>query len=287
MLFDRDENCRDPLYEKIRNFHDEEVIKRLENMWNVFKPFADSNFKRDFRDNLVSRFWEMYLGTMLLQESKQLKRVGEIGPDICIIEKEKEKICIEAIAPSCGEGPDKVPVMKGSGWSPEEKIILRIRSAIEEKYNKYLFYLKRGHILDIEPYIIAINSSKLDYTLSDSDPPYIIQAVFPVGPLSATICSDTGQKLEEGYIHRPSIIKKSDNQVETDIFLQDKYKGISAVMYSEIWPYEHPTRLGDRIRLVHNPDAKNPIENYWLSAGIELSLIGNKISAKNWIRNTI
>jgi len=287
LLFDQNKEGGDPLYTKIRDFHDKEVKKRIEDLWFIFKPFADSNFKQAFRDNLISRFWEMYLGVMFLQESKKLIKSGNVGPDICVKESENEKIWIEAIAPSCGEGPDKVPAMRGSGWSPEEKILLRIRSAIEEKYNKYIFYIEREHILSTEPYIIAINSCKLDYTLLNSDPSYIIQAVFPIGQLSATFRSDTGEKIKEGYLYRPTIKKKNKSPVETDIFLHDKYKVISAVLYSEIWPYDHPTRLGDRIRLVHNPNAINPVESYWLSAGIEYYLVGDKINFKNWIANTM
>ena len=282
LLFDKSKDGKDPLYIKIRDFHDKEVKERLENLWTNFCPFADSKFDQDFRDDLIPRFWEMYLGTMFIQEKKKLQKVGDCGPDILIIEPGGNKIWVEAIAPAQGEGPDKVPNMEGSGWIPEEKVILRIRSAIEEKYQKYLFYLERGYILDTEPYVIAINSFKIEYAHKDSDPSYIIQAVFPIGVPTLWINPSTGNKLREGYQHRTEIIKTKGSKVETDIFLQDKYEVISAVIYSEIWPYEYPSRLGSRVRLVHNPKAINRIRNSWLSTGIEYNLEGNEIKGINW-----
>lgn len=283
MLFDNSKDGKDPLYINIRDFHDKAVKERLENLWTNFCPFADSTFEQKFRDNLISRFWEMYLGSMFIQEKKQLqKKAGDCGPDILIREPRGNRIWVECIAPMQGEGPDKVPDMEGSGWVPKEKIILRITSAIDTKYKKYLSYIERGHILDSEPYIIAINSFKVRNPLIDSDPPFIIQAVFTIGELTIWINPKTGKNFREGYQNRTEIIKINDAKVNTGIFLQDKYKGISAVVYSEIWPYEYPSRLGSRVILVHNPKAINRVRNGWLSTGFEYNLDGNEIKGINW-----
>lgn len=162
MLFDKKFEGNDPIYRSacVSSYPDK-VMQKLEDLWAKFKPYADEGFEQLFRDDLVSRFWEMYLGVMLLQEKKVLEKKSEYGPDT---------------------------------------------------------------------YIIAINASKLGFPDVFKNPPYIIKSVFPIGLPYARINVNSGNIIGRGYNHREYIIKKSGSQVETKIFLNKKYSGISAII---------------------------------------------------------
>jgi len=284
MLIDEKKHGKDPHYKKILKI--EAINNRLEDLWVDFCPFADSNFKQDFPENLISRFWEMYLGSMFIQEGKKLQKVSNGGPDICIVEPAGNILWVEAIASTPGVGPDKVPNLRKIDWIKKEKVILRIRSAIEAKYIKYLSYLEKGYILDSDPYVIAINSFKIEHAQSDVYPSFIIQSISPIGPETICINPETGEKTREGYKHRTEIIKINRAPVKTDIIMQDKYRVISAFIYSEVSPYEIPSKLGSKIRIVHNPKAINRIIDGWLPIGIEYKFDENNITRINWNRKT-
>lgn len=122
-------------------------VEKIEELWLKFKPYADKGFEQLFRGDLVSRFWEMYLGALLIQEKKELRKKNDYGPNICVIENDGGKIWLEASAPDKGEGNDKVEKKKVC-WIPEENIILRILSTIKDKYeDKYFNCLYKGGLI--------------------------------------------------------------------------------------------------------------------------------------------
>ena len=286
MFFDKTKEGKDPIYRRVCDSDSsrvEQLNQEFEELWLKFKPYADKGFKQLFRDDVVSRFWEMYLGALLIQQKKKLSAKNNYGPDICIIENDGRKIWLEATAPDKGEGNDKVNLREEFGWVPTEKVLLRVRSAIEAKHHKYLNYLKEGLINDSEPYIIAINASKLGYrdTPDPIDTPKILNVVFGIGDFQVSI-SQTGNIVGSGYTNRKEIKKKSGSPVETDIFFKKEYASISAIIYSDIGPFNYDPDLGFDIKLVHNPNAKNPINRGWLMRGIEYYLESNFVKSTNW-----
>jgi hypothetical protein len=249
IFFDKTKKGTDPLYGKICDspqVYLDNINQRFEELWLEFKDYADRGFEQQFRDAVVSRFWEMYLGALLLKQNKKLipkkllrqewkpipkekKKNEDYGPDFCINANDGEKIWIEATA------ADKVVEKK------EEEIILKIRSRIKAKYNggngeigKYKKYRADGLIEESEPYIIAINGSNLDSPESPYpiEPPKIIRAVFGVGVpyvyMGSNIFNFENRKKIE--------TKKKGSPVGTDIFFDKEYAGISAIIYSEISP---------------------------------------------------
>jgi len=151
--------CRDnsgPYETQLRSF--------MRGLWREYRPFADSNFRQHMLVDLDARFWEMYLACTLLENSLPLLRSKE-GPDISI-KHHVGRIWVEAIAPTGGadSNPDRVPNMKPgiATLIPEEKIILRLRAAIREKYDsKYHDYVKKGLVKPTDPYVIGINSCRI------------------------------------------------------------------------------------------------------------------------------
>ena len=117
-LFDRNIEAKDPKYVFLRDNKDrpEELAyyrDLLESYWQIFSPYADSNFKQEIAIDFDARFWEMYLVCTLISLTIPVsKRKTKGGPDICIC-TERNRIFIEAISPDKGSisNPDQVPEM--------------------------------------------------------------------------------------------------------------------------------------------------------------------------------
>jgi hypothetical protein len=255
-------------YEAIRDTpHLADVKAFLENLWVRFFPYTNKkHFLNEIRkeDGFYQRLWELHLGCILLDQGYQLTNVGNKGPDFLITFDDK-KIWIEATAPMAGTEEDAVPPLQ---WNssvaqevPEEKIILRFINTIDKKWKKYKEYLEHGIIKCDDIYIIAVGWNNLNYfhTLNDNDDiiPYIIRSVLPFGTLMAGFSRETNEVVKYGYGYRDKIQKKNDREISTKMFLEEKYAGISAIIYSEENLINIPKSLGGSFFLyLHNPLAK-------------------------------
>lgn len=282
---------------KLKFIHDTPGKKRerdiLEKLWARFEPYADANFRSAIATDFQSHFWEMYLAVTLLDLGFHLRsrrELGEGGPDICISSGETN-IWIEAVA--CGVSPtDNVGSENGfdeNGFeSVDESVILRYTAVISEKFRKYGKYLDTGILSTSEPYLIAVNSARVPFSLPDNNPPdmipNIIRAVMPFGNYTIMHNPETNQIVEEGYSCRKEIAKSSGNNVPTNVFLSQEYTGVSAILFSNIDISDLPERHGDDLLLFRNPMAINPLSSGWLKAGVEYSLEGKKIFKRHWRR---
>jgi hypothetical protein len=218
----------------------------------------------------------MFLGCSLLDIGFNLVRRSaqkSAGPDICIAEPGRH-VWIEAVAPTPGAGPDAVPPLDADGgWISEEHIVLRIRSAIEDKHRLYEKYLDARIIDEVDAFLIAVNGGRIphaDVAFPD-EVPYSIQAVLPLGAPSATIDTMTLAVVAQGFAHRPRIVKQSGTEISTTVFLDPAYQGISGLLFSTV----HPVRsAGGGVRalsLLHNPIAAQTrrLPAGWLPGTVE------------------
>ena len=146
-------NIQDPhqTWQSLKTADDARVCKirqRLEELWQYFHPYADSNFRHEFAKHPHQRFWEMLLCVFLLESGKNViakrDRV-QSGPDILVKER-GETIWIEAVTPTTGEPakPDTVPDFQADGKAysvPDDSLLLRFLQAMDEKrigYNRML-----------------------------------------------------------------------------------------------------------------------------------------------------
>jgi hypothetical protein len=108
----------------------------------------------------------MILAKILKSEGHTLKSTN-CGPDF-VVEEQERKIFIEAICPGPGaeSNPNTVlPIEYRASIAqpaPIIQIVLRICSALKEKKQKYVQYLKQGVVSEGDICIIAISSSKVD-----------------------------------------------------------------------------------------------------------------------------
>lgn len=258
-----------------------EVKKSLDKLWGWYSPFADALFKKEFQRDFHARFWEMYLTCTLLKNKYTVdERTNGISkrPDISI-SYDGLPIWIEAVTPSSGaeKNPDRlIDTLEGSNIGevifedlPEEQIILRYRSAIEDKYKKYAEYLKDGIINAKDCYIIAVNNSKFPKQLPDSDPPLIVKSVFPIGHPSLKIDAKSGMLMESGYTLRGFVKKSTGIEITTNIFLDSRYSSLSGILFSNTDAVNCPDKPGSEFILVHNPLAINKLPKGFFSFGKE------------------
>ena len=103
---------------------EQQLHAMLQEMWERYEPYADPDFRQRFARDVDGRFWEVYLGCMLLEAGCTLLHVVERQreggqPDLCVL-GDGRRIWIEAITPNEGDaGPDQivrpVPINQGGG----------------------------------------------------------------------------------------------------------------------------------------------------------------------------
>jgi hypothetical protein len=244
----------------------------LQEMWERYEPYADPDFRQGFARDVDDRFWEMYLGCMLLETGRTLlpvvERQREGGqPDLCVLE-DGRRIWIEAIAPDEGApGPDQIirpaPINEGGGLiaAPIRQAQLRTSSAFWTKAQKIGRYIDQGVIAPEDTRIIAISASRFGIYIAEQPLPLIITTLFPFGDAYFTIDRDTGDVLEEGF-HPAPLIRRAPNPIPRTAFIDERFADISGVIWSRIG-IGNLSRQVRPITYVHNPLAQVLLPTNW------------------------
>jgi hypothetical protein len=227
--------------------------------------------RRDF----YARFWEMYLTCALhrtaLQDTYSLS-CPKPGPDI-LIEQNGRRIWIEAVTATDGHPnkPDslKPPQLGEASQVPDEQIVLRHTTAINSKHDAYLRYRSKGIVAEDDAYLIAVNGYPLSYRFADPEIPRILKVVFPIGSIQYVLDRQTGDVVTTKYQFRPNVYKSNGVDVSTRIFVDDRYRGISAVLHSYANPDMALSELGADFLLVHNPLASQPLPSNLIATSAE------------------
>lgn len=272
-LFFNCNNSEDIAYKNIclgKSDTQKNIKQFCESLWDKYVNHADSHFLSEIQKHFYDRFWEMYLTVTFLEIGYSIKSSNK-GPDILISYKDS-KIWIEAVNSNNGTSLDVIPDVKFDATQlvPEDEIILRLRNSIEVKLMAYERYACRSIIKVKEPYIIALNSAGLNFMTND-DIPYILKALFPIGDYVYNF-KDEIMKIE----FRDRIIKEKGSEVFTDIFFNDRYKYISAIIYSNVSAHDFHAELGSDFILIHNPKAINPLSMDFFKKGKIITIDINK-----------
>ena len=247
----------------------------MEKLWIQYAPYADKDFLEEFKRQFTQRSWELYLGATLINHGFILKKNIAEGPDFEIQDKEGKRITwIEAIAVTKGKGIDKVPdISYGVVQSvPVDQISLRLSSALKEKYEKYLVYIKNGIIKSEDPYIIAVDRSECG--LGDPYGPQILSVLFGIGDpaLHMRVGGKPVENPEISWTHRPLLNKGNGKNVPMLFFEDSSHAGISAVIYTRDHVINSPRKLeemGENFFIVHNPNAANQLPDNFFPFGEE------------------
>ncbi|MEK7624988.1 MAG: hypothetical protein AAB467_01410 [Patescibacteria group bacterium] len=256
----------------------EERKRKIDALWPAFKPYADKEFLKGIRVNFDQRCWEMYLANIFTDHFDISSSVKNHGPDYVL----DDRICVEAIACKRGESPNGVPELYITNPTedkllfvdtiPEDKMILRITHAIHEKYAQYSRWLSSlTSVNEKSPLVIAVNTGGLGFP-SPGDLPLVLKPLFGIG--HRQFRKEAGRLVDSGWSGRPTISKNNGTQIDACFFEDQKYAAISAVLFSETRTLDHSSHIGEDCIVVHNPNAKNPIDqkvfsflDQWIEAG--------------------
>jgi hypothetical protein len=279
----------------IRDRDETDVVKTfVEQLWQRYQPFADTDFRQKIQEQFHARFWEMYLTCAFLDRTLPVKRKTNKnrGPDI-MIDHPARRIWVEAMAPTGGakDNPDRV---QGSQYGPDtdidalvpdEQITLRYTSAIRDKFDKYRKYLTDGVVSPSDAYIIAINSCKIEDAELEIFP-RILRAVFPIDYPQFMISTNKMGIVNRRFPSRPTIWRTSGSQVATNFFLNPAYKNLSGVIYSGASVQNLVRQLGEDFIFIHNPLTRNPIPHGFINIGREYTAQeganGYTITCRDW-----
>lgn len=242
--------------------HCQKIRESIAALWKAFQPYADPDFVEKFRRCPDQHYWEMYLGWCLLDKSLKLSPTNGKGPDFCI-HADGKKIWIEAVAPTAGqEGktdsiPERIrsPDRCDTQDLPREKIILRFRTGLDDKENKFTAYVQNGQVGENDIKVIALSSGAIRGWPMGGPLPYILNTVFPIG----TPTSGSGHNIGREYSFQQAVTKSNGSPVETLFFTDSTHSDISAVIYSDAHIENPSLPVGNDLLLIHNPFAATPL----------------------------
>ena len=198
----------------------------------------------------------MYLAVALREQGFNLQRKGGEGPEF-FASIGKNRIWFEAIAPTSGEGVDKVPeiIFGECNLVPTDKIILRFTNALDVKKERYHNALKKGIVKSEDRYVLAINFFGIQNLAGDDLIPLAAQAFLNEAvPAIAVDCS-TGEQVDSCSQYRPEVVKRSGERVSTKSFLGKDTSFCSAVISSTVYPANRQGAPGWDFSILHNPNA--------------------------------
>ncbi len=235
----------------------------VESLWQDYSTLADKNFLSDSRNHFHQRFWEMYLSVTFLRRGYNVIKSKDESPDVCI-QLDGKKLWIEAVAPGAGTGEDKIPTPEfgKANWVPTDRITLRYLHVIDSKFQNYQKYVAKKIVSPDDFFVIAINCNKVPHAYFGSTVPFHIQALLPIGPPNVIFDVASDSIIETGYSFKDSVVKNSGSKVGKNVFIDEKYSGISAVMNAihEVAGYTlNKSNLGVDFDFFHNPLALNPL----------------------------
>jgi hypothetical protein len=235
--------------------------------------YLDPSLAHDLPTDFPSRFWEMYVTAMLLDSGIALRRSVNRpimdGPDLLV---EDGTTWVEAVAAGPGLGADALvwPANYESAFHiPDERIKLRLLSALKEKQEKGKKYFAAGIVGPDHRYMVALNAGEVPLARTELHIPRILRTLFPIGPMEVVIDISSGAVTGSRYAYNRQVFKENGSAVATDSFLSPTSAPVSAVLYACVDEYNWSAPLGDAILLVHNPSATNRLPDGFMKCGRE------------------
>ena len=237
--------------------------ERIIELFGYLDGLEDPHFERELDRDPYSRLWEMMLAKILKVEGHE-PTSGDSGPDF-VVEMPSRRVFIEAIAPGPGDeaNPNSVAPIRYDALMAQDipiaQIVLRVRSALEEKRRKYVQYLAQGIVSEGDICIIAVNSAKIGPgRASGLWPPVIMQATHGLGSPYATFSQEEGF-VDEGIESRTSIPKINGPNIDTIFLLSEANSLVSGVLYSDCSFFSGDFDLFGASIFLHNPKASVPV----------------------------
>lgn len=226
----------------------------LAELWTRFEPVCGDDPKdfltdvRGAKGSFHQRVWEMRLACLLMDWRLNVVAPPPGAPDLALNEDDA-RVWVEAYVPNNDKrNPTSAVVLEtlANGCQRVEvatnEITLRLTGAVSSKHTQHGNRTKRENpnVLTQHPYVVAINGCLLEHSdISGFDTPDIVKALLLANgkPLSK---SDGigGAKL-----------------IDVGGFTDDRFTGISAILFSPVLPPFQTDGGGHEMHVVHNPKA--------------------------------
>jgi hypothetical protein len=271
------------------------ILKHVLKIWHNFNNcgFAQGEFNNGICSEddatFCQYYWEMLLANQLTTQGLAPQRPSK-GPDFRI-ESGGRTVWVEATAPTPGTGPDQIPdrfvdpiafireqrriipdYTTEAFSPPTEQYILRWTTRIKNKWQKWVTYLAEGTVSASDAYVIAINACNLGFAGLHAVEQYevALRSVFPFGDIKTTWSIVTREIVDVAREHKSFVPKCNEKHVQTDMFLDEAYSSISAIIATNtsplIVPYGRPYF---EFAVIHNPLATVKLDVGLLGANVE------------------
>lgn len=266
-----------------------DIRETLEAMWKEYSAYCpDTDFREDAAKHFQASAWQMEV-TLFFKKWFALNPTNSAGPDIrLLLEKDKE-VLVEAVSARPGNGPDAVQEpITGHVYHPDDEgIIIRLRNALDSKIKQHTRWLQAGLVKREQPFIIAVTAGEISTAIDFMGLSHMEHAVFPLdnGAWHVPIQKADGKSAESvefKYGFRGSVKKKNGSPITTDVFVTKDAERISAVLYNPHHFVNSIRTAGRAFRLIHNPNALNPIPRGIFQVGIEAWVENDQLYFKDW-----
>ncbi len=269
------------------------------NVYNYYNGYLDKDFCKKFPYETLSCLWELkcvsYLDGICRGKLESIAKGKITLPDFKWLLNGKSYY-IEATSANKGSS-DKYPYLNtplsqsisllardGTKGHREyrERLTAAFREKAECKYDPTSCDLticnhasKKGYKDSIEGngYIIAISMAKIDFMNQPQNWQVDVSCFFPCSPYLTLAVEPSGKVYDAYHSYNPSFNKGLDEskKINVDIFANEKYSHVSAVLISRCWevlfpnlshyvPYLNFGVNDNDFILIHNPFASVPIE---------------------------
>lgn len=261
-------------YTRIANKKNNNFVKYreiCEDLWSIYQPFSDPDFKELFATEFWPRLWEMYLTSALAQNYQIIEKHHSEGPDITL-NLNGRRAFVEAVCPTGGKDvTSKSNRLRNKQVRQNYSLIfekvestsieLRIQSVIKDKMDKYNTYMKNCIITREDPYILGIALTRIPFAQSDyQELPWLLKSILPIGPEVSIIDMKTGLLSGNRVEFKPTNFKVNGSPVSKEIFASEEYADLSAIIFTRMDIPNSINGLNDEIFIVKNPFARNKIE---------------------------
>ena len=250
-------------------------VKAMAESWfSEVGSYLDRQFSERIKREFHQRIWELYCGKLFNTRFTLLNKSENGLPDFKVLIGGKEA-WVEATSPDNGseESGNRLRLIReevakngsasygGLISDQTDPVVLRLKTAIQQKYLKYNTGYLRNGVKNGDPFIIAINSHLFD---DEMDPVQVIlQLFFGMGNQVVFFNRDP-ENVETSVFReeRAEVKSLKGDAVKVGIFQSEEYECISGVIFATKDLYNinmSEEEIGSDTFFVPNPFARNKV----------------------------
>ncbi len=247
-------------------------IREVLNIWVDGFEDRDNKFSKQFQETFNSMFWELYLHQSFKELNMNID-FSKASPDFTVSTSYGNDMCIEAVISNNGDKDEPEWSDVGhSEFSNKSRIeflnysSIRLLNAITTKHKKYQDdYVELSHVKN-KPYIIAVAPYEQSMFFIQNNE--AINMVLYAQGLSHNLESKDKETVFK-EIGIPYVEKENGTKLDLGIFTTDKYKEISAIIFSTTATYS-------KAKVQSNMDCTVRSSRYHRQDGLIVNFTENK-----------